>query len=777
MSALCLFACGGGSTGDNSGNSGTQYTVRVLPAEGISIKSASSVTVEAGGSATFKVELSDGYAFDSVSNGIYDTVSGTLTVSNVQEDVRVRFSVVKVNVDSASYVYKFHGYIGDTSTAEDGRVEVGTKVTVASEMANRDFLGWSFRKPLGEGETPVSTSKNYTFTVGAGLVSAEGAIEIYANYADASVIYYDTNGGVANMDSKNLSATKYYTVTESGGRVRLEYKSAYYDKVGAASLFYDDGSFTREGYVLREFNTKADGSGEGYSFGSKFPMNNDYTTLYCIWAEESAHSDFEYEIVDLPLPEGAKDVPHWVETGAVITKYNGDAREVVIPEKLDGRYVTAIAAGAFVDKSLDTLVLSRRILKIEDGTFTGCSALTTIYYPDSIYYIGNAAFDGSSWENVKNFYVNATMAPRYNAFEGSAFSLKLTRFLMNEGKKRIVFIAGSSAYMGLSGEYLEALLDGTYTVVNFGTTRTTHGTMYLEAMGSIANENDVVIYAPENSAYMLGEPRLYWKTLRDLEGMYNIFRCIDISNYENVLGAFSSINRGEQDEEFEVMWGNGRYYRNACTYEDVINVTGINEYGEILNSKCDGYVNASNYKDNYKITLNHRIKSMYEGYFGDANPNEEDPYTSEKWCSLTDARYKDIMNAVIDTARGSGAKVYFSFAPADADKLLDEAKADIGEWCSAYNNLILDTYTFDGIVGSSKNYIFNHQYFYDNAYHTNYYGRVWRTYTLYSDLADILGITEIKNYNAAGTEFDGCKFESVSDNAPLYKVDYIENGN
>ena len=782
VSALFLFACGGGSSGGNSGDngagaSGTQYTVRILPADGVTVSGENSVKVNAGGTAVFEIEITEGYAFQSVSDGVYDAVTGTLTVSDVQDDIRVRISVVKIDVDAESFVYKFHGYVGDTSTAEDGRVEVGSRITVSSEMGNRDFLGWSFGKPLADGETPVSTSKTYAFNVGVGLVSASGAIEIYANYADASVIYYDTNGGVANMDSANLSATKYYTATESGGVVKLEYKSAYYDKVGAASLFYDDGSFTREGYVLREFNTKPDGSGEGYSFGSKFPMNNDYTTLYCIWAEDTAHSDFEYSIVDIALPAGARDVPHWEETGVIITKYKGDAREVVIPEMLGGRYVTAIAAGAFENKYFDTLVLSRRIIKIEDGAFVGCMGLTTIYYPDSIYYIGNAAFDESSWENVKNFYVNATMAPRYNAFEGSGFSLKLVRFLLNEGKNRIAVIAGSSTYQGLSTEYLEALLDGSYTVINFGTTRTTHGTMYLEAMGALANDNDVILYAPENSIYMLGEPRLYWKSIRDLEGMYNIFRYVDISNYENVLGAFSSINRGEQDEEFEVMWAdNCRYTRPAIAYEDVINLHTFNEYGEIINSKCDGYVDENNYKNNYEITLNERAKSILEGYFGNANPDEEDPFTSDKWCSITDARYVNVMSRVVDTARSSGALVIFSFAPVDADKLIDEAKADIAEWCNDYDNLILDTYAFDGILGSSLNYIYNHQYFYDNAFHTNYYGRAWRTYTMYTDLAVVLGIDETADYNSVGTDFDGCRFEDVTDNTPLYKVDYIVNG-
>ena len=150
--ALSLFACGGGNSGDNgAGASGTQYTVRILPADGVTVNGENSVKVNAGGTAVFEIEITEGYAFQSVSDGVYDAVTGTLTVSDVQDDIRVRISVVKIDVDAESFVYKFHGYVGDTSTAEDGRVEVGSRITVSSEMGNRDFLGWSFGTFLGAG--------------------------------------------------------------------------------------------------------------------------------------------------------------------------------------------------------------------------------------------------------------------------------------------------------------------------------------------------------------------------------------------------------------------------------------------------------------------------------------------------------------------------------------------------------------------------------------------------------------------------------------------------
>ena len=52
---------------------------------------------------------------------------------------------------------------------------------------------------------------------------------------------------------------------------------------------------------------------------------------------------------------------------------------------------------------------------------------------------------------------------------------------------------------------------------------------------------------------------------------------------------------------------------------------------------------------------------------------------------------------------------------------------------------------------------------------------MWRTYGMYTDLASLLNLGSVKNYDAVGTNFDGCIFESVSDNSPLYKVSYINN--
>ena len=144
---------------------------------------------------------------------------------------------------------------------------------------------------------------------------------------------------------------------------------------------------------------------------------------------------------------------------------------------------------------------------------------------------------------------------------------------------------------------------------------------------------------------------------------------------------------------------------------------------------------------------------------------------NETWSSIDRPEIVEMMNLIIGKAKESGARIYFGFAPADADKLIDEAKNI--EWLEAYDKLISELYDFDGILGSCADYIYNHKYAYDCAFHVNDYGRTYRTYQLYADICRAVGIQDINGIFSCGTDFDGCLFENSSDGTPIYKVDYL----
>ena len=754
-----------------------EFNVAIGLPEGVTVKGDNPVTVKKGGTATFEIVIPEGYVFKSCEGATFDQETGILTVNNVISKMYLEFKVEKFTHDvSERFAYQFVGASKlDTSSVPNGSVSSGTLITLKAGDSGRAFIGWTIGAPYSSGAQVVSTEREFSIRISPDNVT-DGALIVYSNYVDTDTVIYHANGGKINTGTDNMTHKEFYTVKAGSETVELTYGAQYLSFMECASAFYDDGTFTRDGYVLIEYNTKADGSGESYSLGSKVPMLSadlTPTELYCVWAKDSAHTDFTYENIHIPYPfSKTATAPHWVEDGIVITSYTGGDSMVVVPEKIDGKTVVAIGAGAFTDRgAMTTLVLNRRIIKVADGAFVGCSALKTVYYPDSIYEMNNEALDDASYTSLKNIYVNATLAPRYVGCDTGALSVKLSRLLASEAQNRIILIAGSSAYQGFGTEYMEALFEGEYRVINFGTTRTTNGIMYLEAMQALAHEGDIVIYAPENSSYMFGETELYWKTMRDLENMNNIYRYVDFSNYTNVFGSFTDFNKSYRYNESGGA-STPRRYEQICVNGSLSDTSDgyrsptTNKYGDYLYYQRSGV--SSRYNDAYFITMNERIKSKYEGAWNDtnnqhANKDYTDP-SNETWCSFTDSYYADQMNRAIDLAKSGGAKVYFAFCPSDANALVDGA--DTYGALRAYDELISATYHFDGLVGRAENYVFDHGYFYDCAFHLNDTGRTYRTYRMYLDLATILGITDPNGYKSVGTDFDGCTFENT-DGTPL----------
>ncbi len=747
------------------------YRVMVSASEGASVIGQNPVNVAAGGTVVFEIKITEGYGFVSVSDGEYDAEKGTLTVKNVQSKMNISFVTEELGYDTSkkALFYFIADSVDKASKQNIKEYNYGTEITVSAENFNGIFIGWSLGTNLSGGGKLLTEERVYTFRISPEFVE-DGMVKIVANYLKATQFFYDPNGGEIDPDSKNMTQPdgKFYIAELEAGRVKYSFGREFVLYSDVACTFWDDGTFYRDGYVLTEYNTEPDGSGESYSLGSKYhPVRDgEYAVLYCIWSPVSNASDFEYSDASYVRPKNirAEYAPSWDEAGVVITKYTADEERVTVPEFIDGKPVIGIAKGAFINKSMSTLVLSKNILYVEDGAFDNCADMETVYFSDGIYSINNEAFSSETYASLKNLYVNATIAPRFSNTGDGAFAIKLSKLLSTSSKNRIIVIAGSSSYQGLGSKYLEALLDGEYAVVNFGTTRTTHGTIYLEAMQKLAHDGDVIVYAPENSSYMLGEPELYWKTLRDLEGMYNFFRYIDISNYTNFFSAFSDLNQ------------NYRYTRPERIYEDICFVPATDADGDFQNEKRANYV-TDKYIDAYYVTFNNRVKSKYDLNWNDVAGQEQNKDYSDPnnitWCSIDDPYYTKLVNHSISAAKRSGATVLFGFAPTDVSAIVPEALNR--EWLLAYDKLILDTYEFDGLLGSSVNFIYAHEYFYDCAFHTNDYGRTYRTYHMYLQLIKTLDIDSAHTATSLGRWFPGCLFEENPDKGMYYPVD-IPNG-
>lgn len=766
FSLMLLFSsCGGGE----------ENTVRVMVPQksGFTVTSENPVDVEGGSSVSFDINIKDGYAFLSTSAGTYDQLTGVLTIENVTRDTMVDFNVENLGYNTnISYFYKFYGSDADKSSIYEGSYKAGTLVSVTAGNQSRKFVGWTFGMDLASGGTVVSQSRSFSFRLSSEYAVGEN-IKLYANYDDANVFYYDINGGEIDAKTYNMEKNQYYEALVDGTtRVKIAMLDKYFSYAECASTFFDDGTFTRPGYILKEYNTQPDGKGEGFSLGSKFYVGGSDTppTLYCIWEKCEDASLFTTQPINISRPDTVHSNTEWHGRGVMITGYSGDAKTLAIPEYINGERVVAIAGGAVSNKSFDTLILPKTLLKVENGAFVGCSSLETLYFPNGIYEMYNEAFDAATYSSFKSLIVNAVIAPTNTKSTDGGFAVKLCKLLATRDKKQIIIISGSSSYQGIATEYMEALFDGEYTVINFGTTRPRPGLVYLEALSHYADENDIFVYAPENSAYMFGESYLNSNFLYDLEGMNNLFRYFDISNYENYFSAFTDLNQTRA------------YTKAPLRYEDIAengyasagSLITTDKNGDYQHPKRQSYVGAAKYVDTYFITYNNRVKSIKDIAWNDegqvANKDWQNP-DNETWSSIDRPEIVEMMNLIIGKAKESGARIYFGFAPADADKLIDEAKNI--EWLQAYDTLISELYDFDGILGSCADYIYNHKYAYDCAFHVNDYGRTYRTYQLYADICRAVGIQDINGIFSCGTDFDGCLFENSSDGTPIYKVDYL----
>ncbi len=773
LSALFLFACGDDTPGEDD-------TVRVMVTltDGISVNGPNPVDVKRGESVEFDVTLAEGYVFSSVSHGSFDEKTGKLRIDSVTQRTTVSFTLEYLDYDlSAEYIYSFFATDRDTTTlAPTQKAKAGTAVMVEAGDSGRIFLGWSIGKSLEAGGELVSEARTFSFRISPSL-ARDGAVLLYANYADSNKFYYHPNGGYVNSTTTNMASNDYYTATvEDGGeRVEIELTEHYYSFAESACTFWDDGTFYRYGYVLKEYNTSPDGTGEGYSLGSKFfpVINDEHPTLYCIWERATDSGEFEYSRLTMPKPTTATHADGWITEGVVITKYLGDESTVCIPEQIDGSPVIAIASGAFTNKRLATLILPKTIQRVEDGALVGCSCLDTLYYPNGIYEISDDALDAESYSSLKSLIVNATIAPRFTTSTDGGFAVKLSRFLAALDEKKIIIISGSSTYQGLATEYMEALFGGEYTVINFGTTRPRPGLIYLEALSHFTDSDDIFVYAPENSAFMMGERLLNWRMIRDLEGMSNLFRYVDISNYEGYFSAFAELNRDYNYKtpalRYEQFVDNGYYSSGNRIFTD--------KNGDYQHYYRREYENKGGYVDAYYVTFNNRFKSIDDLVWNDVegqaqNKNWRDE-TNPTWTSIDRPELIEQMNMAIGKAKASGARVYFGFCPVDEYAVIDEAKNR--DWLAAYDAMLDENYDFDGILGSCADYIYSSEYFYDCAFHVNDYGRVYRTYNLYRDIAEAIGITDISGIYSVGTHYDGCVFEdgATDDGTPVFGVDFL----
>ena len=606
-----------------------------------------------------------------------------------------------------------HAYLADGSAAKNGATYPQyTFIRLETETpSDLTFAGWSIGKTLDKGGEIVSTEPAYSFRL------ENNPTKVYANfvspYPAVTTLTYHLNGGTSSSGDTYVQTvdTSYFT---------------------APNTLYDAGGFTREGFVLLEYNTEPDGTGEAYSPGCKANALDGKLDLWCIWA---------------PVSTGFTTVNDnyrvsWSEnySGVKITGYTGDDETLVIPETINGKQVVSIGTGAIANKNFTTLVLPRTLRKVEDGAVVGCSSLKTLYMGDGVLSISNDAFDAATYSNWSEFRLSATTAPRYAASYDGGYRVKWDRLMRGVAseKKLIVFVSGSSSLHGISTEYLEKLLDDEYFVVEYGTVRTTNNMVYMEAVANFVGEGDIVVYAPENSIYQFGCPELSWKLFRDLESSQNVWRYIDVRNYENLFGAFA---------EYQT----DRWSKSKGSYSD--HPSYFDQNGDFQNAEHKGYClgYGSTNHGYFTVTLNDKVNTTttVTQQISLDNPDQ--------WIDI--GTYASDVRRILGKVTEKGAMVYFGFCSVNENALTANARTP--EQQAAFDDLIAETFGFE-LLGSCSDHLYDWIYMYKGSdgsdFHLNDYGRAINTYKVYTELCDKLGITPVAA-KAYGENFAGCLFE------------------
>lgn len=509
------------------------------------------------------------------------------------------------------------------------------------------FKGFSLGNGIANGAKADSVNTEYTFDV-------DDECTLYVNCSMTYV--YHVNGG-----------------SHVSGKEAVEYDAdvTYYKNPNSLP---ERGYFKRDGYVLVEYNTKADGTGEGISLGSR-PYVGDRARidLYCIWAKEAPASDFEYE------KSG---------NAVKITGYTGSEEgTLAIPAKIEGYTVTSIGKRALAGTKAETIVLPSSIRELYEEAFAD-SAMSTLVITDNIVtfkggssYVSVADTVIMGCKNLANLRINAVLSPIYVTYLES--NMKYDYLLWAKERQKIVYVAGSSGQFGFVAEDMEKAFNDEYVVVNYGTNANISGAFWMEYLSKFMNEDDILLWAPEDGSYLFGNNKLNNRLWRSIECNYDIFRYVDIRNYTGVFSSF------ESQQKEKAASSSRREYSQFNT--------AVNNNGDLFNDR-----EAKNPSGNFNLN---------------SFPNDN--------CIA-------LLNSQLDKMKENGVKIYISFAPMSEKTLYTESRKKEADLLR-YSKNVADFY-HGTVISDIKEQVFEVKYFADSPWHMTDEGARMRTEIIVRDL-------------------------------------------
>lgn len=424
----------------------------------------------------------------------------------------------------------------------------------------------------------------------------------------------------------------------------------------------DDGTFSRAGYTLTGWNTAPDGSGERVGLGSRATVPQDGLTLYAQWAQWSPEADFTYETG---------------EDGAAVTGYVGTDTKVVVPERLGGRPVTAVACGAFADAAVESVILPKTLERVENGAFDRC-ALHALLLFDNIESVSDAAFAGC--DDLQTLYINAAEPPYgYLYRRESVYADKVDMLIAAQGSRKLVFYGGCSMWYNLNGQTVQYAVGKEYTVINMGLNGTASSNVQMAVIEAFLEKGDIFFHAPE-----LSSPQQLL-TFRDMSGKYdNQLWCGLENNYD----LFALVD----------LRGIGGVFDSLCTYLDIKDQEG--DYRQFYtDSQGRSYMDGTG-----SIPF---LRAESTGSLADKVRLDPEGLASADLGPLLEyyRRYAE-----------KGARVYVSYACVDLDSVPEEQRDNVAAVERAFQTQMAGTEDA-ALISSLWDFLYRDEDFYDTVYH------------------------------------------------------------
>lgn len=512
------------------------------------------------------------------------------------------------------------------------------------------FSGWSTGDFLHAGGIFLSAEPELDYTLTADSI-------LYANFTEQSVfrLRYDANEGqMREKPEQEFSPGEYIYVAS------------------------DDGSITREGYCLLEYNTEADGSGERCGLGAMLEIPRRDVTLYAQWAKETDESLLTYT-----ADNGGITVTGLSREGAA-----AGLTKLVIPKSIDGRPVVSVAPGAFSDlDALQQAVVPLGVKSIGDGAFSDCPALHTVYLPESLTTMGKDVLSGS--DSFTTLRVLANLGRTFDYDYDSAMADKYMR-LKNSTGKRLILVGGSNLAFGVDSSLLTQKYPD-YTVVNFS------GSMFygmlplFDMLEANVRAGDIVLFVPEYEESMyanIEQESIYnWQYL---ESNYDILDDIDMHNNPAIFRHF-----------VEYLNAKRSFLPGKVTNPDnVYTRAGFNAAGDLV------VFRPNRYRIDFTAPDPALVQEVGIGRF----------------------------NAVCARLQAQGVKCLFSFSPHPRGDLSgEEIAAETAAFREKLDGLLDSRYCT--VISEMEDCFFASNLFYDTRYHMSTEGARVRTEQLLEDLA------------------------------------------